>query len=258
MPREDSLGIAGCRVFLRRAGKGPPLLVLHNERGGGWSPALARLARRFDVIAPDLPGFGSSETPEWFENIHDLAYFTQALIETLDLDGVHLLGQGIGGWVAAEAALRNASRLASLTLVAASGLHVKGIATVDPFLATPEEEVRASVHDPALADRLWAEAQTPEAIERQLKNRFAFARLAWAPRLHDPHLEKWLHRIALPTLVLWGKEDRLLPPAFGTRWAERIPGARLHLLPRCGHLPEIEQPEAFCDAVEAFIAGSAS
>jgi pimeloyl-ACP methyl ester carboxylesterase len=255
--REEVVSIAGCRVPLRREGEGAPLLFLHGERGGGWSPALVRLARRFAVIAPELPGFGGAETPDWFENIHDLAHFTQELIEALDLRGVHMLGLGLGGWVAAEAALGDRSRLASLALVAASGLHVKGTPVFDPFLATPEEEIRASVQDPTLADRLWAAAQAPEAVELQLKNRYAFARMAWAPRLHDPHLAKWLHRLRLPALVLWGEADRVLPPVLAARWAELLPQARLRLLPGCGHWPDLEQPEAFCAAVEEFIAEAA-
>ena len=242
--RTETLTVAGCATQLRRGGGGAPLLVLHGEAGDTWSPWHARLAQRFTVIAPDHPGFGGSATPDWFDNIHDLAFFHLSLLEQLGLNGVHLLGNGLGGWVAAELAVRDASRLASLVLCNAPGVQVKGAGGLDPFLLTPEEEAQVQRHDLA----------APQDDDTRLKNRFAFARMAWAPRLHDPHLEKWLHRVRVPTLVLAGAEDPLVVPAVAARYAERIPGARLRLLPGCGHRPELEQPDAFCDHLETFIA----
>ncbi len=253
-PVESTLTIAGTQVLLRQSGQGAPLLWLHGEQGGGFTPALTRLARRFTVLAPDLPGFGHSETPEWFDNIHDLGFFTLELLHALNLSGVHLLGTSLGGWVAAEAAVRDCSRLASLTLSNAMGVQVKGQTTLDPFLATPEEEIRARFHNQSLAEAAMAAPEDAAETDRQLKNRFGFARLAWAPRLHDPHLEKWLHRIRRPTLVLNGAHDSIVPPATGACYAALIPGARHITLPATAHQPEVEQPDAFCAHVEQFIA----
>lgn len=255
--REDEITIAGCRSFVLRGGEGPPLLFLHGGGGGGvWQPWMARLARRFEVIAPELPGFGRADLPDWLENIHDAAYFVLELMAALGLRDTLLLGHSLGGWVAAEAAVRSTERLSGLALVAPAGIHVPGVARPDLFLMTPEEMARARFHDQRLVEAELALPPPDEAtLDRQLRNRFTLARLMWAPRGFDPHLGKWLHRIRLPSLVVWGKQDALLPVAYAEAWAGLLPQARLRLLDACGHLPQIEQEAAFCDAFEGFAEG---
>jgi pimeloyl-ACP methyl ester carboxylesterase len=115
--------------------------------------------------------------------------------------------------------------------------------------------VRRLYHDEALVER--ALAAPPPDLDTLLKNRFAVARLGWQPRLYDPHLAKWLHRIDVPTLVMWGDDDRLVPPAYADEFVRLIPGAQRRLIERCGHLPHVERPEAFADAVTQFIGSTA-
>jgi pimeloyl-ACP methyl ester carboxylesterase len=250
---ESFVDIAGCRTFVQRGGSGPTLLWLHGAGGGGrWTPALARLAEGFDVVAPELPGFGRSDTPDWFDNIHDVGFFVLDLLKALDLSGVHMVGTSLGGWVAAEAAVRSTERLASVTLVGPAGLHMKGVARPDTFLWTDEEATRALFHDQALADAMLAVVPDDAEQDRRLKNKFATARLAWSPRWHDPHLQKWLHRIDVPTLIAWGGEDRYLPPVYAAHWAGLIPGAQAVVLPGIGHAVPSEAPAAFCALVEDF------
>lgn len=252
-PREEFVTIAGCRTYVMRGGEGPPLLYLHGAGGGVWQPFMARLSRRFEVIAPEHPGFGRTDTPDWFETIHDVAYFYLDLMEALDLRGAHVIGSSLGGWIAAEVAVRSTARMASLTLIGPSGLHVKGVPKPDIFLWTPEEATRALYHDQRLAEAVLAQPVTEEALDRQLKNRFAAARLMWAPRGFDPHLEKWLHRIRVPALVVWGAEDRYLPAGpYAARWGELLPRAEVRIIEACGHVPQVEQADALCDAFEAF------
>ena len=259
-PREEFVTVTGCRTLVLRSGEGPPLLFLHGAGGGGaWQPWMARLARRHAVIAPELPGFGRSDTPEWFENIHDVAYFVLDLMEALDLRGVQVMGHSLGGWVAAEAAVRSVERMAGLTLIGPAGLHVRGVPKPDIFLMTPEEMARARFHDPDLVAAALAEVQDDAALDRALKNRFAAARLMWAPRGFDPHLEKWLHRITVPTLVVWGAQDAILPAEpYAAHWASLLPRATLRVLAPSGYSPQLEQADAFCDALEFSIAGSTS
>jgi pimeloyl-ACP methyl ester carboxylesterase len=253
-PREESLTIAGCRTHLLRAGEGPPLLYLHGASGGGtWAPFLRHLSRRFEVIAPEHPGFGRSDTPDWFDSIHDLAYFYLEFMQALGLRGAHVVGSSLGGWIAAEAAVRSTERMASLVLIGAAGIHLKGVPRPDTFLWTPEEAVRNLFHDPVLAEALLAMPAEEAELDRQLKNRFAAARVGWSPRWHNPHLEKWLHRITVPTLVAWGREDRVLPVAYAAGWGERIPSAEVVVFDACGHLPQIEQSQAFCAALDRFL-----
>jgi pimeloyl-ACP methyl ester carboxylesterase len=251
---DQMISIAGCRIRLMRGGSGAPLLFLHGGGGIGiWLPAMAQLARKFDVIVPEHPGYGASDTPEWLDSIADLANYYLEFLDELDLTGVHLVGSSIGGWIAAEVAIRNASRLASLTLVGAAGIHVKDVPQVDIFLANDEQRIRDLFYDRDLAEAVIAASQQPEAEDAALKNRTITAKLSWQPRSHDPNLRKWLHRIKLPTLLIWGAEDRVFPRPYAYVYQQLIPGAKAIVLPECGHLPQVEKGDQFVAELESFI-----
>ena len=254
---DQMVSIAGCRIRLMRGGSGAPLLFLHGGGGVGiWLPAMAQLARKFDVIVPEHPGYGASDTPEWLDTIADLANYYLEFLEELDLTGVHLVGSSIGGWIAAELAIRNASRLATLTLVGAAGIHVKDVPQVDVFLANDEQRIRDLFYDQDLAEAVIAASQQPGAEDAALKNRTITARLSWQPRSHDPNLRKWLHRIKLPTLLIWGAEDRVFPRPYAYVYQQLIPGATAVVLPECGHLPQVEKGDQFVAELESFIENS--
>ncbi|MFL6797236.1 MAG: alpha/beta fold hydrolase [Xanthobacteraceae bacterium] len=248
------LSVDGCRIRLLRGGSGAPLVFLHGGGGLGiWLPCMAALAKRFDVLAPEHPGYGESETPEWLDSVADLANFYLDLFEALDLTGVHLVGSSLGGWIAAELAVRNASRLASLTLIGAAGIHVDGVEQVDAFLRSEEQRIRDLFYDQELADAVVASMSRPELEDAALKNRMTTAKLCWQPRNYDPQLRKWLHRIKVPTLLVWGAEDRLFPRPYAFVYQQLIPGSKAVILPECGHLPHVEKGEAFTAELESFI-----
>ena len=161
----------------------------------------------------------------------------------------------MGGWIAAELAARNHRSLRTLTLVAPAGIHVQGVQVGDIFLWSKEELARNLFHDQKLAEAMLREEPSQEELEVQMKNRLTMAKLTWQPRLHNPHLAKWLHRISLPTLVLWGAEDKVIPPQYGAAFRDLIPNARLEFLPQCGHLPQIERMTEFVGAVTRFVQG---
>src|SRR5262245_33454623 len=158
-----TIAVRGCNIKLMRGGSGPPLLFLHGSSGAGaWLPFMQSLAARFDVIVPEHPGFGDSDTPDWLDTIHDLAYFYLDFLEQLDLDRVHLVGVSLGGWIAAELAVRDTYRLSSLTLVDAAGIHVSGVTQIDAFLRSDEQRIRDFFYDPARADEMIARVLRPE------------------------------------------------------------------------------------------------
>lgn len=255
--KEATVTLDGCRINVLRGGKGEPLLFLHGAGGGGnWLPFMDDLAQRFEVIAPEHPGFGKSDMPDWLDDIHDLVFFYLDFLAHEGLAGVNLVGNSLGGWLAAEIAMTDAARLKTLTLVSPAGIHVKGVQKADIFLWSPEEQARHLFHDPALAEAEAKRAADPAGEDRRMKNRFATARLAWQPRFYDPLLMKWLKRVTLPTLILWGEEDRILPAAHAPAFKERLANARLELMPACGHLPHIEQKDAFVSSVTRFIEGA--
>ena len=183
-PKPTKLTVRGCNIGLMRGGAGRPLLFLHGgERRGPWLPFMADLAARHDVIVPEHPGFGASDTPDWLDNIHDLAYFYLDFLDQLDLDGVDLVGFSLGGWIAAELAVRNTRRLASLTLVGAAGIHVPGVPQVDTVPASATSSASATCSTIRSAPtRCSRELKRPELEDVVLKNRTttAQARLAAA------------------------------------------------------------------------------
>lgn len=251
--------VEGVRVNVVRGGRGAPLLFLHGANGGGrWMPFMERLSENFEVIAPEHPGFGRSDTPDWLDSVRDLGHFYQAFMETLGLGDVTLVGTSLGGWIAAETALRSSARLRALVLVAAAGVRVKGVRKGDSFLWSAEELTRNLFHDPALAEKALSHQITAEERNLALKNRLMTARLAWSPRFYDPELEKWLHRIAIPTLILWGRNDKLIPVVHAQRYAELIDGARVRIFDACGHLPHVEKTAEYAREITAFSQGARS
>jgi pimeloyl-ACP methyl ester carboxylesterase len=252
---ESRIDINGIGIHLRRAGKGVPVLFLHGVQGlPGPIPLLDQLAESFDVVAPDHPGFGGSDRSDQVIDVADLGFFYLDLLGALDLSGVHVVGASLGGWVAMAMAVRSTARIKSLALIDAAGIHVAGVARGDMFIASATELGRLlfASEDAATAwAARWQEA--PALLETYDKNRHAAAQYTWQPRLYDPRLARWLHRIDVPTQILWGEEDRLIPKSHGEALRRLIPGAALSVLPDCGHMAEIERPDLVAREIKRFI-----
>jgi pimeloyl-ACP methyl ester carboxylesterase len=258
MLSETVVEVQGVKLHLRRSGAGASILFLHGPQGfAGSEAAVERLAQRFDVLAPDHPGFGNSDAPDWLDDVPDLAFFYLDLLEALKLERVNIVGHSLGGWIALEMAVRSTQRIRSLTLAAAAGIRIKGVPRTDMFIHSQDELARLLFAGDGHAK--WAADQqaTPELQEIFDKNRFAAAKLCWQPRLFDPRLEKWLHRIDRPARILWGDEDKIIPPAYGARLAELIAGASIVTIPRAGHLLHVEAPDRFAAEAQLFIEGTA-
>jgi len=251
MPFTDhTVEVDSCKTHYRRAGKGTPVVFLHGASGAPVVlPFMEKLATRYDVIVPDHPGYGLTDEPEWLENIHDVAYFYLDFLQALKLEKAVVIGSSMGGWMAMEMAVRSTARIGALFLVSPAGIQAPGAEPADIFLLQQEDMIRSLFHDPELAEARLAIPATPESIDLDLKNRHTTARLAWEPRLHDPHLPKWLHRIDVPVHILWGREDRILPVGIGHELKRLMPKAELTVLERCGHLPHVEKMEEFCELV---------
>ena len=239
--------VDGCKTHLRRGGAGEPLLFLHGASGAPVIlPFMEKLARRFDVLVPEHPGYGQSDEPEWLENIHDMAYFYLDFLKALDLRKTTIIGSSMGGWIAMEMAVRDTSRINSLVLVSPAGVAAPEVQPADIFLMAPEDVVRNLFFDQKLAEARLAQ---PENVDVSLKNRHTTARLAWDPRLHDPFLPKWLHRIDVPVKIIWGREDRILPVGIADELRRLMPKAQVHVLDKVGHLPHAERVDEFVDLV---------
>ena len=254
--QESFLQVRDTRIQLLRAGSGPPLVFLHGAAGAGlWSPALVELAQSFTVYLPSHPGFGTSDWPDWLDGIDDLVFHYRDLIEVLGLEKPNVAGASLGGWIAAELAVVYPERIGKLVLGNAAGLAIEGVEVPDIFLLTPEQTTRLLYHDPAKADQAVARLAnlTPEQTARMTRDRAATARLAWQPYFYNPKLARRLERIRVPTLIVWGAQDRLFPLALGEAYARAIPGARLAVIDQCGHSPHNEQPAEFARILVEFL-----
>jgi pimeloyl-ACP methyl ester carboxylesterase len=256
------LDVYGVPVELRRAGEGAPLLYLHGGAGDAdWLPLFDRLAQRFSVYHPSHPGFGNSGGIEQFDGIDDIVFHYVDVINALGLgDGqLNVVGSSFGGWVAAEIAHRYPALVKRLVLIDAAGLHLDEAPIAEMFGTEPPELATLMFYDQnqplAMAMRMLVDfSQLPEEVLLpQFKAMEALAKFAWNPYFHNPKLERRLNRITAQTLVVWGKQDGLIPLAHGERYAARIPNAQLKVIDRCGHLPAVEQPDKLYELIVPFL-----
>ncbi len=250
----EPLTVAGCTLGLRRIGKGPPLLWLHGTDGlFEWPAIVDRLAERHEVLVPEHPGFGGTPIPGWMDDVSDLAYLYLDLLKQQGLERVHIVGHSLGGWIALEMAVRQTSRIASLALIAPAGIHVKGAAKTDIFMIDPDEQARLAYADTAQGEAAAERASASKYQEVAIANRVASARFGWNPRFHNPRLERWLHRVDVPALIVWGAQDRIFAPAHADAFGRAIPGARVAMIERAGHLPHVERLEDVHREIAGFL-----
>jgi pimeloyl-ACP methyl ester carboxylesterase len=250
---------ADVRVQLRRGGTGRPLLILHSELGvPGWLRAYEQFAQHFTVYVPSLPGFGQSARPDWIVSVRDLAAWVTWFVRDLGLpQPLPVIGTSLGGWVAAEIATMNAGLFSKMVLVGAAGLQPDEGHVWDYFMHSNTEAFTQAFWDPAGAPdytRYYGKAWTPEDEAQAEGNREMAARLLWKPYMRSHTLPDLLRGITTPTLVIWGREDAIIPLSVCARYVQAIPGATAHVLNGCGHLPEMERPEAFAGVVLDFLA----
>jgi pimeloyl-ACP methyl ester carboxylesterase len=260
MPETRTVEVAGTPVRLLVGGSGPPLLYLHSVGADvDWIEAHERLGARFTVHLPAHPGFSESGGVERIDGIFDYVLHYVDLLDALGLGAVPVVGTSLGGWIAAELAALWPERVARLVLVDAVGLWIDAAPIGELFGSPPPELARMLFHDQQhpvarMLAAMTSIADIPEDFAyAQLRALEAAAKVAWNPYLHDPKLEGRLRRVKAPTLVLWGRQDGLVPLVYGERYRDRIAGARLEVIEGCGHLPPVERPEAFADAVVRFL-----
>ena len=255
--REETISVGGVAVHTWVGGQGAPLLVLHGAGGNrGFTRAMQLLAAHYTLWAPTHPGFGRSGDAEWMEGIDDLARFHLWFMDAARLGRPHVMGHSIGGWAAAEMAAMSPGAIDRLILVAPAGLKPEKGEILDIFFHTPAQVRELTVHDPKTIpewDELFGRAPTPAELEIAERNREMTARLTWKPYMHNPRLDRFLPRVANPTLILWGREDHIIPVECGEQYRRALPNARLTVLEKCGHLPPIEQPDVFARLVLDFL-----
>ena len=252
-PRTRSESFAdGLNLRIDERGSGRPMLVLHG--GGGpqtVSGVASALSTRAHVLVPTHPGFAGEPRPEWFDSVDDLALTYLDLLERLDLWDVMVVGSSIGGWIAAEMAVRDSTRLSSIVLVDAVGIQVEGHEIADVFPLTPDELSALSFHNPA-AFRIDPTTLSPDQVAAMAANFQALKVYDQGQGMRDPKLRRRLARVRIPALVVWGESDGVVDPDYGRAYAQSLPNARFALIPEAGHLPQIEQLERLLKLVWGF------
>lgn len=241
-------------VPIRWAGRGRPVLYLHDAWGAlePWDPEghLAQLAQRYLVIAPSHPGFDGASGLEHLDDVLDLALYYLDFLDELLLDSPYVIGHGLGGMIAAEMASLAPQTLAKVVLIGPYGLVVEQAAPTDIFTLAPEQLARAAFANPADAPS-WLIGDA--SSERRQANLAAAAK--FLQPTSERGLRKRLHRLAAPTLLVWGEQDEIVPPLCGLAFHQRVRCSRLVVVPDAGHFPHLEQPAVFGRLLAEFLAG---
>lgn len=249
----------GCKVRVLEAGQGAPLLFLHGAGGlFAESPFLEKLAERYRVFAPELPGYGESEGEEKLEDMLDFTLHGFDVIDALCIERPHLVGHSMGGMIAAEMACIAPHDIAKLVLAAPAGLWIPEHPIPDLFSFLPHEFAQRLFHDRKLGEQLLTGGRDLRSMDALVELYIGNARrLGMAGKILFPipnrRLSKRLYRLRAPTLLVWGAEDRLIPPLYAKRWRELVPPAQLEEIGDAGHMLPYEKPEAFAAAIARFL-----
>jgi pimeloyl-ACP methyl ester carboxylesterase len=246
-------GVGPVPVSVEDVGEGPAFLLLHGGAGPQSVSAFAGLLAEVGpsrVLTPTHPGFNGTMRPDGLDSIAGLARLYAQLVADLDLDGVTVVGNSIGGWIAAEMAAQNNTHVGAVALVGAAGVDLAEDPIADFFALTPDEVVDLSYFEP---DRHRIDfAAMPDAQKAMMAaNRMMLATYA-ATAMADPTLLSRLSTVTVPTLVVWGVADRIIPLAHGRAYAAAIPNARLQLIEGAGHMPQLERPDELASLLAQF------
>jgi pimeloyl-ACP methyl ester carboxylesterase len=248
---DERLTIRGVDTVVQIAGDGDPLVFFHGAGTVTGFDALLPLAERYQLIVPHHPGFGLSADDPTIDDVHDYRRHYLDLLDELGIGEFALVGQSMGGWLAANFAADHGERIKRLVLAAPLGLKVEDHPTTDLFTIPGDQILGYLTADMSVFDGHVPMPPTPEFLADRYRETTSAARVLWA-RPYDLKLQRWLHRLTMPTLLLWGDADQLIPVQQGPVWAELIPGAELKVLSGVGHLIFEESREAL-DAVGAFV-----
>lgn len=251
------IDVAGYSTEVIHGGKGEPFVYLHSTLGESirWLPFHQGFAKHFEVLAPTHPGFNDSQAHDGIDTIEDLAFHYVQMFDALGWNQVILGGASLGGWIAAEFAVRWPERVKKLWLCGAPGMHVPEQPLPDLFRYMQDRDAMRELtfHDPngPLATILMGSDPDEAAMVRGYRNLAGLARLVWK-RPYSPKLASRLRRVTCPTLLIWGDHDRMVPPIYGEAYRKHLPHAEWKLIPKCGHLPMFEREREFVDAIVKF------
>jgi pimeloyl-ACP methyl ester carboxylesterase len=252
----DLIRVNGVALQFERRGRGQPLLVLYGEEALELeAPVLADLATDHELIIPSPPGFGTSERPDWISSPDDISYLLLDLLEGLGLGRVPAIGFSLGGWIALEMATKDDGFFSKLVLVDPYGVKLGGPTDrdiADIWCLHPNKVAQLKWFDPANGKRDFSVMPESE-LAIIARNSESLARFCWDPYMHNPRLKRWLHRVRVPTLFVWGENDGIVTTDYGHAYSALVPGAKFAVIAKAGHYPHLEQPSEFARLVRGFL-----
>ena len=253
---QERLQAAGAEMQILKGGSGEALLVLHDEMGQpGWLQIHEELAKNYTVYAPSLPGFGVTDRLDWVMNMRDIATWALWAMEDIGLTNVNVVGFSLGGWLAAEMATQDHSVFKKMALAAPPGILPPTGEILDMFLIVSKEFITAGVHnqDSAEFQAVCPDEPAPEQVEAWETAREEACRLTWRPYMYDRSLPNRLGRLKdLPSLIVWGRNDEVVPPSAGEVYNMSIAGSRLVTLENCGHRSDVDKPAELANVLREF------
>ncbi len=264
-PQDKTITVFGQAIHYFDVGSGPAVVLLHGlgSRKEDWLPVLDLMAQKYRLLVPDQIGFGKSDKPLLDYSIQTYVDFLNEFLRQLKVEKASLMGESLGGWIAGlyVAEIGGGAHLIpieKLVLVDAAGLKQdKPIPDLNPSsLAAMRGMMEAVFYDTS-----WLSEDALRKIftdKLAVHDGYTVRSILGNPALATERLDERLGSIKVPTLVTWGKQDKLLPIASGERYAAGIPGAKLVSFDKCGHVPAIEKTEEFLAAVTSFLGGAAA
>jgi pimeloyl-ACP methyl ester carboxylesterase len=266
LPQEKSIPVFGQTIHYWDVGSGPVVVLVHglgSRKEGDWGRVVGLLSQKYRVVAPDQIGFGQSDKPLMDYSIQTYVDFLNEFLHQLKIEKASLVGESLGGWISALYSLETSSdahmvRVEKLVLVDAAGLKQdKPIPDLNPSTLASERKLLEAV----FYDSSWV---TDDVVKHDLAERiranisYTVRSILSNPGLAAERLDGRLGGIRVPTLVVWGKQDALLPIESGERYSKEIPGAKLVSFDKCGHVPPVEKTAEFVSAVTAFLDSGAA
>ncbi len=254
--------VFGARIHYVDVGAGPTVILLHGlaDDVGVWGAVMPALAAKHRVIALDQVGFGRSDKPLLNYRVSTFVDFLDGFLNELKIKRASLVGNSLGGWVAADFALKHPDRIERLVLSDAAG-YAALAKTMDPralnaLRLASREDIRY------LGPLTFRDKRFYEDVDLAFKQRVAagdsytVSQLLDSMRRGENVLDGRLGAMEKPTLILWGRDDKLIPVNFAARFNKEINASRLRIIDGCGHMPHVECPEKFNDALLQFLGGT--
>jgi pimeloyl-ACP methyl ester carboxylesterase len=245
--------IAGVKIQVRRAGKGAPVLVLHHDFGmPARSAFLDALAASHHVMVPNHPGWGQSQRPEWMRSVRDVAAMYRMLLPVLGVEKVAMVGLGFGGWIAAEMLTMAGNDVGGVVLVGAMGIKPSEGYILDQAIVSYIDYAQAAFHDTKAFTAVYGDVSTDQLEEWDIAREMCF-RIAWKPYMYSQTLPHLLKSVRTPALLVWGDNDKIVPPSAAGIFKASLAKARLEIVKGCGHAVGLEKPAELAKLVTAFI-----